>query len=156
MNHSFTHPSSGAFRLTRSRRAIVGLVAAGVLLFGAIGTGAAATNAKTITITAADNGRVITAYPGSHIVVTLANSNWTFSTQGARKVVTLQSTTVHKGATSGATQACVPGRSCASVMAVYFALEPGMMRLIAKPTACPTGTTCTSTLSRWTVVIRVR
>ena len=156
MNQRLFHSSHTARRLTRPRQAIVGLVAIGALLLGSTGVSTAATNARTVTITAADNGRVITAYPGAHIVVTLANSNWTFSTRGTRKVVALVSTTVTKGATSGATHACVPGRSCGSEKAVYFALEPGMMRLIATLTSCPTGTTCSASQSLWTVVIRVR
>jgi hypothetical protein len=156
MNQSFKHPSHGAQRITRTRQVIVGLVAVGALLLGSSGIGAAQTAAKTVSITAADNGRVITAYPGAHIVVTLANSGWTFSTQGTRKVVSLVSTTVTKGAASGATHACVPGHNCASVKAVYFALEPGLMRLIAVLTSCPTNVTCSGAQSHWTVVIRVR
>jgi hypothetical protein len=150
------HSSMTARRLVAPRRLIVGLVAIAALLLGSFGTGAQAATPKTIAITAADNGRVITVDPGTHINVSLASSNWTFSTQGTRKVVTLVSTNVTKGATPGATQACVPGRSCASVKAVYFALEPGLMRLIARLTSCPTGTTCSASQSHWTVVIRVR
>jgi hypothetical protein len=135
---------------------IVGVVAVGALLLGSAGIGAAQTSAKTVVLTAADNGHVLSVSPGTHIVVTLPNSSWTFTTKGARKVVTLMSTTVTKGATSGATHACVPGRSCASVKAVYFALEPGLMRLLASLTSCPVGQTCSASQSHWTVVIRVR
>jgi hypothetical protein len=156
MSQSLTRRSNQKLRFARTRHVIVGLVAVGALLVGSPGIGAAQTNAKTVSITAADSGRVITVYPGTHIVVTLANSEWSFSTVGTRKVVSLVSTTVTKGASSGATHACVPGRSCASVRAVYFALEPGLMRLVAELTSCPTGQTCSASQSHWTVVVRVR
>ena len=138
------------------RRSIISLVAMSALLLGSFGTGAQAATPKTITITAAANGSVITVNPGTHINVSLANSNWTFSTQGSRAVVKLLSSTTVKGASSGATQACVPGRSCTSSLAHYFALKPGLMRLIASLTSCPTGSTCSASQSHWTVVIRVR
>ena len=156
MNHFFKHSSDGTRRITRTLQSMIGLVAVGALLFGSMGTGAQATASKTITLTAAQNGRVITVNPGANISVTLEYSNWTFSTQGTRKVVTLVSTTSTKGATSGATQACVPGRACASVRAVYVALEPGLMRLYAHLSSCPTGVICSASPSHWTVVIRVR
>ena len=155
MNQLINHSAPKSRRPTRNSYSRLGFVAVGALLLGSTGL-AAATTAKTVTITAAQNGRVITVAQGSRIVVNLANVNWTFSTQGTRKVVTLVSTTVTKGATPGATQACVPGRSCASVRAVYFALEPGLMRLIALRTSCGTGVTCSASQSHWTVVVRVR
>src|ERR1035438_7761255 len=72
------------------RRSIVSLVAMGALLLGSFGTGAQATTPKTITITAAANGSVITVNPGTHINVSLANSNWTFRTPGSGAAVQLR------------------------------------------------------------------
>jgi hypothetical protein len=154
MNQNVTH-SSAKGRLYWSRHALIGLVAVGALLLGSTSIGAADTSTATVTITAADNGHVIVVNPGAHIIVDLA-STWIFSTQGTRKVVTLQSAIVTRTVTTGATHACVPGHSCGSTKATYFALEPGLMRLIAQLASCPTGTICTMSESHWTVVIRVR
>ncbi len=156
MNQFFTRSTTGTGRRAHARQAVVALVTIGALFLGTTGVGTAATAAKTVTITAADNGRVIVATPGAHIVVTLTNPEWTFTTQGTRKVVELVSTSVTPTKTSGAIQACVPGRTCGSIKAVYYALEPGLIRLIALLTSCPTGSVCTSSESHFTVVIRVR
>jgi hypothetical protein len=156
MNQFFTRSSTATERRTHTRQALVGLVAVGALFLGSTGVGTAATAARTVTITATDNGRVIVATQGAHIVITLTNPEWTFTTMGTRKVVELVSTSVTPVKTSGAIQACVPGRTCGSIKAVYYALEPGVMRIIARLTSCPTGTVCTASESHFTVVIRVR
>jgi hypothetical protein len=156
MNQNFHHPPTLARRFTKPRSTVLGLVVIATLLLGSFASGAQGATPKTITLGATQNGSVVTVSPGTHIDVTLASNKWTFSTVGSRAVVKLLSWTTTKGATPGATRACVPGRSCASSIARYFALEPGLMRLTAKLTSCPTGAVCTASDSHWTVVIRVR
>jgi len=97
------------------------------------------------------NGRVITVNPGANISVTLEYSNWTFSTQGTRKVVTLVSTTATKVQRPAHTGLC-PGRACASVRAVYVASN-GTHATDAHLSSCPTGVICSASPSHWTVVI---
>ena len=155
MNQNF-HSTSVRRRSSTPRAAVLGLVTIATLVLGSFASGAQAAIPKTITLGAAQNGEVVTVNPGTHINVSLSSSNWTFSTQGSRVVVKLLTWTTTKGAAPGATMACVPGRSCAMSIARYFALEPGLMRLNAKLTSCPTGTVCTASESHWTVVIRVR
>jgi hypothetical protein len=155
MNQDFHHSSAMARRFTKPRTTL-GLVAMAALVLGSFASGAQAATPKTITLGTAQNGTLVTVNPGTHINVSLTSSNWTFSTQGSRVVVKLLTWTTTKGAAPGATMACVPGRSCAMSIARYFALEPGLMRLNAKLTSCPTGTICSTSESHWTVVIRVR
>lgn len=156
MNQHYHPTSIRARRLSTPGASLVGLVAVAALLLGSFASGAQAATPKTITLGAAQNDTLVTVSPGTHIDVSLTSSNWTFSTQGSRVVVKLLAWTTTKGAAPGATMACVPGRSCAMSIARYFALEPGLMRLNAKLTSCPTGTVCSASESHWTVVIRVR
>jgi hypothetical protein len=155
MNQDFHSASTKARRLARPGAALLGLVAIAALVLGSF-TPAQGATPKTVTLGTAQNGTLVTVNPGTHINVSLTSSNWTFSTQGSRVVVKLLTWTTTKGAAPGATMACVPGRSCAMSIARYFALEPGLMRLIAKLTSCPLGTVCSASESHWTVVIRVR
>ena len=155
MNQRF-HSSRNRRWSSTPRAAVLGLVTIATLVLGSFASDAQAATPKTITLGTAHNGTVVTVNPGTHINVSLSSSNWTFSTQGSRVVVKLLTWTTTKGAAPGATMACVPGRSCAMSIARYFALEPGLMRLNAKLTSCPTGTVCSASESHWTVVIRVR
>lgn len=160
MNQFFTMSPVRTLNGTKTRQTLVGLAAVVALLFGSLAATAQGATPKTLVLTAAQNGKVITVNPGEHIDVSLTDAHWTFSTEGARSVVKLLtwSTVPSTGKTSGATHACVPGTTCtvATTLAQYFALEPGLMRLIGRLTICPTGTTCSSAESFWTAVIRVR
>lgn len=156
MNQHFDHTSTSARYVRTSWAPMLGLVAIAALVLGSFTSGASAATPTTITLGAAQNGTLVVVNPGTHINVALTSDEWTFDTQGSRAVVKLLTWTTTKGATSGATHACVPGRSCASSIAHYFALEPGLMRLNAKLTSCQTGSVCSASQSHWTVVIRVR
>lgn len=156
MNQDFHSIATRPRRLSTPRASVVGLVVVATLLLGSLASGARAATPKTITLGMSQNATLVTVNPGTHINVSLTSSNWTFSTQGSRVVVKLLTWTTTKGAAPGATMACVPGRTCAMSIAHYFALKPGLMRLNAKLTSCPTGTICSASESHWTVVIRVR
>lgn len=153
MDQSFPPTALPARRYVRTRQSLIGLVTVGAFFFGSLGTTQAATP-KTITIAAAQNGTLITVNPGTRIDVRLAN-NWTFSTQGSRAVVKLLTWSTVTGS-SGAMHACVPGQTCTSSLAQFYALKPGLMRLIAREASCPAGAACSASQMFWTVVIRVR
>ncbi len=160
MNQSFTHSSNKTQRNLKLRPTLAGLAVA-ALMFGAFGAGAQAATPKTITLTAAQSGHVITVNQGTRIDVSLSDANWTFTSEGGRGVVKLQTWTNVPGSLSGGVKPCIPGTTCMPVMTLihnyyYVAQTPGLTRLIARLTSCGSGTACTAAQSFWTVVIRVR
>jgi hypothetical protein len=142
---------SRARSLRRPSLAVVPVVGAVALTLGSLGVGvASASSTKSIDLGAAANGRVITVAKGARITVELASSSWKFTTSGNRSVLQFTSMSMTKtGTVSGATHACLPN-DCGDVFAHYFALEPGLIRILAERTG--TG----AAFVHWTVVIRVR
>jgi hypothetical protein len=151
-NEQSVHERNSRAHVRRSfGRTLLTMVGAVGMTLGVLGTGvASASRLNTVTLGASANGHVVTVNKGEHITVDLANATWKFSTAGNLKALQLVSLSIAKpGATSGATHICLPS-NCGDVFAHYFALEPGLIRLIAERTG--TG----SALVHWTVVIRVR
>ncbi len=119
---------------------------------------ASATATKSVDLTAASNGHVITVKMGTNVYVTLTGENWTFSSGGLNKVATLSGTstwTKNKPVvTRGLPSACRD--TCASEVAHYVALRTGAIRLLAQRTTCGAGLTCGAASRQWTVVLHVR
>jgi hypothetical protein len=141
-------------RLVRGATALF-LVSVGALSASAAG----ATTTKSVTLTDASNGHVITVKRGTNIYVTLTSQEWTFSSTGLNKLVTLSGTnTVTENkpiVTGGVSHPSLPGAG-GSVTAHYVALRSGQMRLTASRTSCGTGVACSAAERHWTVVVRVR
>lgn len=120
---------------------------------------AATTTTKSVMLTDASNGHVITVKPGTSIYVTLTSNDWTFSSTGLNKIATLSGTSTFKEnkpiVTGGLPSACQPG-ACGSEVAHYVALRVGQMRLSASRTSCGTGVACSAVERHWTVVVRIR
>jgi len=148
---SWNGRNSRALSERRSTRTLLTIVSALAMTLGSLVAGAAGASTLTsITLGASANGNVVTLNKGEHITVDLANATWKFSTVGNRKALKLASLSITKpGAKTGATHICLPS-NCGDVFANYYALQPGLIRLIAERTG--TG----SAMLHWTVVIRVR
>ena len=126
--------------------------------FGAAGASAAsAATAKTVMLSDASNGHVITVSAGTIIDVTLTGSNWTFQTTGLNKIATLSGTTTIKEnrpiITGRVPSVCPSG--CTYEEAHYVARHPGQMRLLASRTSCSGGAPCGTVNRQWTVVVRI-
>jgi hypothetical protein len=155
---SASHRNSARYGpLARMGRGVVAVFVVGVGALGASTAGAITT--KSVTLTAASNGHVITVKPGTNIYVTLTSHDWTFSSTGLNKIATLsgtQSVTENKpivtGGVSGPSQ---PG-AVQSEVAHYVALRIGQMRLSATRSSCGTGVACSAAERHWTVVVRIR
>jgi len=137
-----------------------GAVALFLVVVGAVGASAAsATTTKSVMLTDASNGHVITVKAGTNIYVTLTSNDWTFNSAGLNKIATLSGTSVVKEnkpiVVGGVSGPCAPG-ACGSEVAHYVALRVGQMRLSASRSSCGTGVACSAIERHWTVVIRIR
>jgi hypothetical protein len=126
--------------------------------FGAAGASAAsATAPKTVMLSDASNGHVITVSAGTIIDVTLTGGNWIFQTTGLNKIATLSGTTTIKEnrpiVTGRMSSVCPSG--CTYEEAHYVARHPGQMRLFASRTSCSGGAPCGTVNRQWTVVVRI-
>ena len=145
-NERYSRAHSGRW----STRTLLTIVSAVAMTLGSLAGVAGASSLNSMTLGASANGHVVTVNKGEHITVDLANATWKFSIAGNLKALKLTSLSIARpGAASGATHICLPS-NCGDVFAHYYALEPGLIRLIAERTG--TG----STVLHWTVVIRVR
>lgn len=140
-------------------RLVRGTVALFLVGLGAASASASAASTKSVKLTEASNGHVITVNPGTRIYVTLTSNDWTFSSSGLNKIATLSGTSTFKEnkpiVTGGVPSACQPG-TCGSEVALYVALRVGQMRLSASRTSCGTGVACSAVERHWTVVVRIR
>jgi hypothetical protein len=141
-------------RLGRGAAALF-LVGVGVVNASA----ASATTAKSVKLTDASNGHVITVKTGTNIYVTLTSNDWTFSSTGLNKIATLSGTSTVKEnkpiVTGGVPSACQPG-ACGYEVAHYVALRVGQMRIYASRTSCGRGVACSAIERHWSVVVRIR
>ena len=148
--------STNSEKLARLGRGAVALFVVGV---GALSASAASATAKSVMLTDASNGHIITVKTGTNIYVTLTSNDWTFSSTGLNKIATLSGTSsVNENkpiVTGGVTRACQPG-ACGSEIAHYVALRVGQMRLYASRSSCGTGVACSAIERHWTVVVRIR
>lgn len=137
-----------------------GAVALFLVGAGAVNASAAsAITTKSVMLTDASNGRVITVKTGTNIYVTLTSNDWTFSSTGLNKIATLSGTSSVKEnkpiVTGGVPSACRPG-ACGYEVAHYVALRVGQMRLYASRVSCGAGVACGAIQRHWTVVVRIR
>jgi hypothetical protein len=140
----------------------LGLGAVALFMVGPGATAANAasvTTAKSVMLTDASDGHVITVKAGTNIYVTFTSNGWTFSSTGLNKIATLSGTSVVREnkpiVTGGLPSACQPS-ACGSEVAHYVALRAGQMRLSASRTSCGTGVACSASQLHWTVVVRIR
>lgn len=141
-------------------RSLSALVLVGVCSLSASAAGAA--TVKSVTLTQASNGRVVTVKAGTDIDVKLTGNDWTFSSTGLNKIASLSGTTTYKenkpivtgGFSSGASSTCQT--NCTFVEAHYVALRTGRLRITATRSSCPTSAACSTAQRQWTVVVRIR
>jgi hypothetical protein len=146
-------------RFTLVARLGRGATALFLVVLGATSASASAAATKSVMLTDASNGRVITVKPGTSIYVTLTGNDWTFNSTGLNKIATLSGTSTFKEnkpiVTGGLPSACQPG-ACRSEVGHYVALRVGQMRLSASRTSCGAVVACTSVERHWSVVVRIR
>ena len=138
-------------------RVLVVAVSLTAATVGSLGVGGAgATSPKSISLSEANKGHVVTVHPGDHVTVVLHTTYWSFLRPVSSPVISQVGRTVIKGGLPASPGGCAPGSGCGTATAHFVALKTGQYRLHALRSTCGEVMKCSPSQGVWTVVIKVR